>query len=133
MTKVTGDHRRDFAAYLHWDEEWGRDGLHIGPTVLPLSSPDGLPALEAFVQKESRGAVLPTTQPMVLRAVLRGKASLNWQIKQWGEMIADRVGAGIAMAFVALVEMKELKAAYPWLPDWVWSAVAGRASHAEAM
>lgn len=110
--------RRDFAAYLHWYEAIGGEGVEPGPIERGTS-----PALEAFAAKESRGVYLPTSQPRLLRAALIGKSSLNLHICLWASRIKDGLRAGGIFAPTALEELREIRQEFPWLPAWVWRAV----------
>jgi len=74
--------------------------------------PDGdASALEAFKKYDCEGKKIGCDDADIVRA-MRGKASLNWHIKNWAIGIAE----GLFLA-------KEFKEAHPWLPDWAWSAM----------
>jgi hypothetical protein len=109
---------RDFESYLKWCRNWCR--------IKPLFNPfqiDKLPrgitsALQAYVNFDGRGVVVPCKQPRLLRAVLEGKNLLNFQIKQWAEGYWDCGGGGY---------YEELQSEYPYLPEWVWEALVNQA------
>lgn len=125
-TRPSGAVRRDFVAYLHWRDYFGRDFDPFGDAPVARSA-DGVPALKAFASADSTGRLPPTCQPQLLRAAIKGKELLNWQIKSWAAGLADGLRMGGAMAFVAAIELKELAEALPWLPGWVWKATWAQA------
>lgn len=78
------------------------------------SSPDGVAAREAFEALDSRGQRLPTSEPDLLRSVLRVKASVNLHIKMWAQGCAE----GTSFLFEFLDLLRELNA-----PGWVEKAL----------
>lgn len=116
--KVRPGHRRDFTAYLRWWREWPDPFGHAITPALPRGGRD---ALAAFVSLESSGvAPAAVRHPRVFRAVVEGKALLNWQIKQWAWQVRD---AARLAAHVAVSTLFDLRHDFPWLPEWVWDAV----------
>lgn len=119
--RVTADHRRDFVAYLRWRRH-GRCFFRYPhgqcACFLPWREPPitrgTTDTVAAFAELESRGVMPAPRHPRVLAAVLEGKKLLNFQIKQWAEGMADP----------CVTVPAELRAAFPWLPDWVWRAVS---------
>lgn len=107
--RVTGAHRRDFAAYLRWRRQM-RGFLPWRSKPFTRGNTD---TVAAFAELESRGVMPAPRHPRVLAAVLEGKKLLNFQIKQWAEGAADP-------CCTIPVELRE---AYPWLPDWVWQSL----------
>jgi len=112
LPRAREHHKRDFAAYLRWY----RRNPSFYPRDYPLVERDrAISTLTAFVAFEGQGKVIPCRHPRVLRAVLRGKGRLNFQIKEWAQGWFD---CGGRYAFE-----NEIKVAFPWLPEWVWAAV----------
>jgi len=100
-----------FDLYLRCDKEFDPIGhLQKFPVV-----DDGVTAKKAFKSFDGQGKLLSTTEPDLLARVLRGKASLNLNIKLWAE--------GISEGVFCIIEFQE---DYPWLPEWVWNAVKGQ-------
>jgi hypothetical protein len=103
-------HVRDFWLYLIWARRRG-----VIPKDYPLTSRGKIDTIYAFAQFEDRGETTTPKHPRVLRAVLRGKAQLNLQIKEWAQGWFD---CGGRWWFD-----NELKPEFPWMPEWVWEAV----------
>lgn len=112
--------KRDFIAYVHWSDQpecFDPSGL----SNMPIPKGDR-PTIEGFRIWESAGKIVPVLQPQLLRAAIRGKALLNLQIKMWASMIADRLHIA-GYAYVAAMELLELRRDFPWLPQWLWEAL----------
>lgn len=107
--KVKAGHRRDFAAYLHWS----RRHLAISAPVPPIERGQ-TSALRAFVVYESTGQLQPTRQPRLLAAVLRGKADLNRQVRDWASGYSDMGG----WSYLRWVRRFDLRC----IPAWAFDA-----------
>jgi hypothetical protein len=120
--RVNPTHRRDFAAYVRWRDEW-RDEF-MAPAVIGIYSGDADP-VAAFAEWDSSGrlSAMPRDATLFRRAI-EGKAMLNWQIKQWAEQV-EEVGGWCEAAAWGVVA--ELRAEFGWLPRWVWAAVYAQA------
>lgn len=70
----------------------------------------GHSAKDSFLELDSSGKIIGCSEPELLFLVLRTKAAVNWQIKQWAEMLSTGV--------LFLSEFSECKTMYE-LPDWV--------------
>jgi hypothetical protein len=107
--KIKVGHRRDFTAYLHWSR------THLSIRVpTPRIERGEASALVAFVTYESTGRLLPTRQPRLLAAVLRGKADLNRQIKDWAGGYAD-CGGWLYLRWVRRFDLR-------CVPAWAFDA-----------
>jgi hypothetical protein len=95
----------DFDVYVRWfkqsDYQYGKPR-----SVFSLK---GRGAKNTFKVFDSTGKLVPTRQPNLLDAALRGKKMLNMQIKMWAEGWQD----------VSLIELMD---EYDWLPPWVWDS-----------
>lgn len=79
-----------------------------------LSDPNGLTAKECFLFLDGRGEIKPCSEPDLLFQVLKVKAAINWQVKQWAEMLLG----GVLMPS----ELVECRDDYN-LPSWVLESV----------
>lgn len=112
--KARPHHYRDFAVYLKWYRRRQLGGRFY-PKDYPLSSKGDTPTVLAFAQFDATGKLTSPRHPRVLRAVLRGKVSLNAQIEQWADGFYD---CGAKWWFE-----NELKPEFSWLPPWVWESM----------
>lgn len=111
--KITDRAKADFAFYR--DTPLGMVGVGIGcATTL---APSGFSAMECWFAKDTHGKTLPCREPELLDKVLRGKASVNLQVKLWAEDVAD----GMLLRQAELVEY-----VHGW-PEWVLRAVMAQA------
>lgn len=115
-----------FSAYLRFGRAISRDGPPVASARLPRvrAAPDAAEAFRAF----DTGGRMPAAcrQPRVLSTVLRGKASLNLHITEiWGSALRGMIRDGFPRQ--AYLHWNELQDAYPWLPRWVWRALAKQA------
>lgn len=107
--RIRTGHRRDFTAYLHWAR---RHATLAAP--IPSIERGEASALAAFVSYESTGRLLPTRQPRLLAAVLRGKADLNRQVKDWADGYLD-CGGWMYLRHVRRFGL-------PCVPKWAFDA-----------
>ena len=106
---------RDWSFYLNSQQIFtfcGKTDRELWQKVVSCST--GKTAKECFYSLDSKGKVVPCSEPDILYVVLRTKAAVNLQIAQWAEMVAG----GVLWPF----EMKEIDHIYQ-LPDWVIKAV----------
>ncbi len=111
---------RDWAFYLNSRMVFAFCGKHDKDLAAKIM-PDGLGCSAKFCFKEldSRGVVVGCSEPELLLEVLRTKASVNWQIKQWSEMLVGGI-----MFPSELVECRECFQ----LPEWVLDATLCQAA-----
>lgn len=113
--KYSPSFERDWKFYLGNRFEFtfcGKPDSEILARILP--SPTGKTAKECFLHLDSKGEVVPCSESELLFEVLRAKASINWQVRQWAEMLSQ----GILMPS----ELVECMNAYN-LPEWALEAV----------
>lgn len=106
---------RDWTFYLRSRSEFtfcGKPDSEIHAKIIP--SPSGKTAKECFLSLDSRGEVVPCLEPELLFEVLRTKAAINWQVRQWAEMLLGGV-----LRPLELVECRETYG----LPEWVLEAI----------
>jgi hypothetical protein len=110
---------RDWDFYLSSVGVFGFCGKHDNDLIQKTNSHlDGYSAKEAFAALDSRGKIIPCSETQLLLEVLRTKASVNWQIKQWAEMLV----AGLLFP----EELVECKKEFG-LPGWAIDAVLNQA------
>jgi len=85
--------------------------------IAEFTSPSGDSALECYFALDTHGKMLVCREPDVFRKSLRGKKSVNLQIKLWAEDIAD----GMLLRQAELVEY-----VHGW-SEWVLRAVMEQA------
>lgn len=110
---------KDWEFYLLSKTEFtfcGKPDSEIHTKITP--SKTGLTAKECFLFLDGRGEIRPCSEPELLFEVLRVKASINWQIRQWAEMLSG----GVLMPS----ELVECRKTYK-LPGWVLEAVLNQA------
>jgi len=107
--RVTQKNRRDYVAYKRW---FRRQPMFSFPS--PTRDRKKTP-LEAFSHWESTGEIISCKKPRNLVRAAAGKKSLNLQIKQWAEGVAD-----------LLFLPREFQEDYPWLPKWVWKSLSSQ-------
>ena len=89
----------------------------IGHELAPTDDPKGFSALECWWSLDTHGQELPCREPELLAKVLRGKQSVNLQVKLWAEDIADGM----------LLRQEELREYTLGWPAWVFSATLAQA------
>ena len=114
MRKYSKNFERDYALYTKLVSEGcftftGSTDKEILAKV--TETPNGLTAKEAFFVLDSTGQPVETSELLILKNILVGKASINLHIKIWKEMIQKH-----------LLTIEELKIDYPWMEEWVWKA-----------
>lgn len=84
--------------------------LKFCPFTLPQIEykKDGPDAKEAFFIYESQGKIVPTKHPRTLFKLLKFKAALNWQVKDWAEGIED-----------TYVSVEEFLSTFKNPPNWL--------------
>lgn len=110
---------RDWAYYLRSREVFtfcGKSDKDLATKIKP--DPDGSSAKLCFRELDSRGVVIGCSEPELLLDVLRTKAAINWQIKQWSKMMVG----GIMFPS----ELMECRSSFQ-LPDWVLDATISQA------
>jgi hypothetical protein len=110
---------RDWTFYLNSRSTFefcGKTDEEIKAKIIP--DPSGRSAKECFLFLDGRGEIVPCSEPDLLFEVLRVKAGINWQIRQWAEMLSG----GVLMPS----ELVECRDAYH-LPPWVLGGVLGQA------
>lgn len=75
---------------------------------------NGIDELTAFKMMDSNGKLIPTRHPNLATTLLRVKASVNFQIKEWKLGIRD----GLFGKWESKVYLSSIDA-----PDWVWKAL----------
>ena len=103
-----------FDTYIQCSKIFKFSGSYHGHQV--LWDEGGVSALKAFNALDSMGFDAPCNQPYLLMKALDGKAALNLTIRLWASGIKD-----------GLFLLEEFRQDYPWLPNWVWNAVANQA------
>ena len=86
METYNQNFERDFNFYLKNKDTFTFDGKLQHKVI---SSPQGVPAKEAFYQRDTNGKVIPTSEPELLLQLLKCKGSVNFNIKMWAESFAD--------------------------------------------
>lgn len=68
---------------------------------------------------ESRGQrAANTSEPVLLRAAIEGKRLVNFHVTElWAHGLKDALLISVCAAWCGL---DELRAGFPWLPEWVW-------------
>jgi hypothetical protein len=107
--------QRDWKFYLDSRDVFTFCGKHDSEILEKiLSDPNGLTAKECFLFLDGRGEIKPCSEPDLLFQVLKVKAAINWQVKQWAEMLLG----GVLMPS----ELVECRDDYN-LPSWVLESV----------
>lgn len=112
--KYSKKYERDYEFYYSQRNVFNFCGT-LTPKYTAVFDENGKSAKEVFYMIDSQGKNLPTNEPELLNELLLCKASINFQIKQWGE--------GRAKGITSLYELtEEYKNQYN-LPEWVIVAV----------
>ncbi len=82
MVKYSEGFNRDFNWYLSVRRSFNFNG---SPCKDILYDKNGVDGKEAFFMYDSRGDLLPTRHPNILRSLLKTKGSVNLHIKSWAE------------------------------------------------
>lgn len=80
--------------------------------------PEGHSALECWWYKDTHGKTIPCRDPLALGKAVRGKASVNLQVRMWAQDVADH----------ALLGQRELLDYTHGWPSWVLLAVLNQAT-----
>lgn len=110
---ITDRAKADFAFY----RDTPLDMVGVGIGCATAFAPSGVSAMECWFAKDAHGKTLPCREPELLDKVLRGKASVNLQVKLWAEDVAN----GKLLPQAELVEY-----VHGW-PEWVLRAVMAQA------
>lgn len=113
--RYSSSFQRDWEFYLRSREVFtfcGKPDSEILEKIKP--DPNGSTAKECFLYLDGRGEVKPCSEPELLFQVLKTKAAVNWQVKQWAEMLLGGV--------LFPSELVECRDDYG-LPKWVVEAV----------
>ena len=105
-SKVSDAVRRDFEFALQCERELGGMGSVADWPTGEASS------VMAFKRYDCEGKKVGCADQGEIVRAIRGKASLNWHIKEWASGIRDE-----------LFVVEEFRKAHPWLPEWVWAVV----------
>ena len=84
-----------FEEYLRLYEHFHFSGIE----EKVLEDPNGVSALEAFFEKESNGKNVPTSEPELLKKVLKAKGSCNLHIDMYAQGRVDCTLPGIEFSF----------------------------------
>lgn len=90
--KYSPSFKRDWEFYLRIKSEFtfcGKSDSEIQARIIPSTT--GRTAKECFLFLDGMGKVVPCAEPELLFEVLRVKAAINWQIRQWAEMLSEGV------------------------------------------
>lgn len=120
MSFFSVSYERDWAFYLNSRTVFtfcGKPDKDLATKIKPDFS-SGSSAKLCFKELDSRGVVLGCSEPELLLEVLRTKAAINWQIKQWSEMLVG----GIMFPS----ELAECRSSFH-LPNWVLDATISQA------
>lgn len=110
--KISARAKDEFEFYLHTDLDM------IGHTREVTHSADGQSALECWWLRDTHGKNAPCREPEVLAKAIRGKESINLQVKLWAEDIADGM----------LLRQRELLEYTRGWPEWIFRAVMNQAA-----
>lgn len=107
-----------------------------GDIKYPQYEKSGLDGLKAFYVFDSTGKTEPTKHPELFYRLLKTKASLNFQIKQWAESRADGSLPGVLFSKRKMKEVygddfgngDDIETEFN-LPHWVVEAVENQKRH----
>lgn len=105
---------RDFSWYIKWRNHFIFSGSALNVEKDIKHDIKGISGKEAFFKYDSTGKLHPTRHPQMLFKLLKTKASINFQIKQWAE---DRGKGRLGM-----LDFKDIIAEYDLL-SWMVDAV----------
>ena len=118
--------KRDWGLYLRIKDDYkfcGSDEPQIKLERFP-DDPNGKDAKECFYLMDSQGKYEPCKEKQLLFEILRCKASLNWQIKQWAEAQALEFVDQPSLVTIVMCKnfLDEIQAERDF-PKWVIDAV----------
>ena len=115
--KITSRVKAEFAFYRDTPLDMIGHGDAEDSAIAELATDSGRSALDCYFLFDAHGKMAACREPDLFRKVLRGKKSVNLQIKLWAEDMAD----GLLLRQVELVEY-----VHGW-PGWVLRAVMEQA------
>ncbi len=129
--KYSENFERDYELYLRLKNVLTFCGTDIKVKYSKFQSDEnGRDAKECFYILDSTGKYEKCKELDLLFEILRCKASINWQIKQWAEGRAESlawVSEDKMMHLVAHQELKEIQNEFQF-PDWVITAIVEQAN-----
>lgn len=129
--KYSENFERDYEVYLRLKNVLTFCGTDIKEKYAKFESDEnGKDAKECFYILDSTGRYEKCREIDLLFEILRCKASINWQIKQWAEGRAESlawVSQDVGNYTVIHQDLKEIQEEYQF-PDWVMTAVIEQAN-----
>lgn len=112
--KYSKNFERDYNWYLKYKDRYTFDGTIDTADKVRVDLENGKSAKECFYVYDSRGKVIPTSEPELLFQIHKCKGSINFNIKMWAEDRAKGYLPGLL--FDEMIEELELM-------DWMVEAV----------
>lgn len=111
--KYSNNFERDYEWYLKYKDNFTFDG-NMDTSSKVIHDENGKSCKECFYIFDSRGKIIPTSEPELLFQIHKCKGSINFNIKMWGE---DR-----STGLLPSIEMDKIIREFELL-DWMIESV----------